>query len=92
MRDTGGTKPALPCRADRRFVVEVGALCDTGDLLYSADIYGIVRAWAGVREGTPRLVSELSTNSPTKALLPLAAEHIAVVSTNGLAVVRCNAH
>jgi WD40 repeat protein len=69
----------------------VSALCDSGNLLYSADVYGIVRAWADVREGTPRLVSELSTGSPTQALLPLATGHIAVVATNGLAVVRCNA-
>ena len=70
----------------------VTSLCDSAGLLYSADSHGMVRCWAGVREGTPRLLSELATNSPMIALLSLANKYIAIVSANGLAVVRCQAH
>jgi hypothetical protein len=75
-------------RAHDRAVV---ALCDSGDLFYSADSSGMVRCWTDVRERTPRLVSELATNSSIITLLPLANEHIAIVSTSGLATVRCEA-
>jgi WD40 repeat protein/V8-like Glu-specific endopeptidase len=67
------------------------AICDSGDLLYSADDRGLVRCWANVRERTPRLLSELATNSRIITLLPLVTENIAIVSANGLAVVRCDA-
>jgi WD40 repeat protein len=67
------------------------AICDSGDLLYSADNRGLVRCWADVRERTPRLLSELATNSRIRTLLPLMTEYVAIVSTNGVAVVRCEA-
>jgi WD40 repeat protein len=69
----------------------VVALCDSGDLLYTADSSGIVRCWADVRERAPRLLSELDTNSKMIALLPLANKYVAIASTSGLAVVRCEA-
>ena len=54
---------------------QVTALCDSGDLLYSADRSGIVRCWAGGRAGTPRLVSELPTNAKDRVAAPRGRLH-----------------
>lgn len=69
----------------------VVALCEAGGLLYTADSRGLVRCWAGMTDGTPRLAGELPASLPATALLPLAEDYIAVVTAGGLAAVRCKA-
>ena len=103
----GMGQAAIPCGAGDIHIVDLAtraehrwrsahdspvvALCEAGGLLYTADRRGLVRCWAGMADGTPRLVGELPASLPATALLPLAEDYIAVVTAGGLAVVRCEA-